>query len=47
VIGGAWTAAFQRIGNRWYVVQEHLSDDPTLAADAMPAGMHMPTNAAH
>jgi len=40
VIGGAWTAAFQRIGTRWYVVQEHLSDDPTLAA--MQPQMQMP-----
>ena len=40
VIGGAWTAAFQRIGTRWYVVQEHLSDDPALAG--MQAGMQMP-----
>lgn len=39
VIGGAWTAAFQRIGSRWYIVQEHLSDDPTLSAMQMPAGM--------
>lgn len=28
VIGGAWTAAFQEIGGRWLIVQEHLSDDP-------------------
>lgn len=39
VIGGAWTAAFERIGGRWYIVQEHLSDDPALAS--MP--MAMPT----
>lgn len=41
VIGGAWTAAFQRIGSRWYIVQEHLSDDPTLAATQMPGGARM------
>ena len=41
VIGGAWTAAFRKFGDRWYIVQEHLSDDPTLAAQ-MPAGMSMP-----
>lgn len=35
VIGGAWTAAFEKIGDRWYIVQEHLSDDPTLAAAQM------------
>jgi ketosteroid isomerase-like protein len=45
VIGGAWTAAFQRIGSRWYIVQEHLSDDPTLSA-AMPALMQMPADTA-
>jgi len=28
VIGGAWTALWERLGGRWYVVQEHLSDDP-------------------
>jgi hypothetical protein len=26
VIGGAWTAVFQRRGGAWVVVQEHLSD---------------------
>lgn len=29
VIAGAWTALWERRGRRWYVVQEHLSDDPT------------------
>ena len=28
VIGGAWTAVFQRRDGRWVVVQEHLSDAP-------------------
>lgn len=28
VIGGAWTAVFQKRGDRWYIVQEHLSDLP-------------------
>lgn len=28
VIGGAWTAAFELIGGRWLIVQEHLSDNP-------------------
>jgi hypothetical protein len=28
VIGGAWTAVFQRRGRRWVIVQEHLSDAP-------------------
>ena len=29
-VGGAWTAVFQKRGNRWYVVQEHLSDLPAM-----------------
>lgn len=44
-IGGAWTAVFQKRGDRWYVVQEHLSDlppAPDSAATAMPPGMKMP-----
>ncbi|HTE46012.1 MAG TPA: hypothetical protein VK636_12250 [Gemmatimonadaceae bacterium] len=46
-IGGAWTAVFQKRGDRWYVVQEHLSDLPAMpdsAMAAMPAmpGMPMP-----
>lgn len=45
VIGGAWTAVFQKRGDRWYIVQEHLSDLPavpdSLAAKQMP-GMTMP-----
>lgn len=28
VIGGAWTAAFELRGGRWYIVQEQLSDEP-------------------
>jgi ketosteroid isomerase-like protein len=28
VIGGAWTALFQRRDGRWVIVQEHLSDLP-------------------
>lgn len=43
VIGGAWTAAFTKTGDRWYIVQEHLSDDPTLAA-ATTGGMPMPSD---
>ena len=31
VIGGAWTAVFQKRGNRWVIVQEHLSDLPAMA----------------
>ncbi|HEU4642194.1 MAG TPA: nuclear transport factor 2 family protein [Gemmatimonadaceae bacterium] len=26
VVGGAWTAVFQRRGGKWVIVQEHLSD---------------------
>jgi hypothetical protein len=36
VIAGAWTAAFERRGNRWVIVQEHLSDLPAPQAMAMP-----------
>lgn len=28
VFGGAWTAAFELRGDHWFIVQEHLSDDP-------------------
>lgn len=28
VFGGAWTAAFESRAGRWFIVQEHLSDDP-------------------
>lgn len=43
VIGGAWTAVFQKRGDRWYVIQEHLSDLPAppmadSASMKMPAG---------
>lgn len=43
-IGGAWTAVFQKRGDRWYVIQEHLSDLPTMpdtSAASMPAGHDM------
>lgn len=26
VVGGAWTAVFQRRGGKWVIIQEHLSD---------------------
>ena len=32
VVGGAWTAVFERRGGRWVIVQEHLSDAPALGA---------------
>jgi len=45
VIGGAWTAVFQKRGGRWVVIQEHLSDLQSnlnlQMADSMP-GMNMP-----
>ncbi|HJP60249.1 MAG TPA: nuclear transport factor 2 family protein [Gemmatimonadaceae bacterium] len=45
VIGGAWTAVFQKRGGRWVVIQEHLSDVQSnlnlQMADSMP-GMNMP-----
>jgi ketosteroid isomerase-like protein len=51
-LGGAWTAAFEKRDGRWYIIQEHLSDlpsipDSTMAMPAappakMPPGMKMP-----
>jgi ketosteroid isomerase-like protein len=43
-ISGAWTAVFQKRGDRWYIVQEHLSDLPSMpdSMSAMPPGMKMP-----
>ena len=45
VIGGAWTAVFQKRGGRWVVIQEHLSDVQSnlnlQMTDSMP-GMAMP-----
>lgn len=29
-VGGAWTALFEKRNGRWVIVQEHLSDIPTL-----------------
>jgi hypothetical protein len=43
VLAGAWTAAFEKRGSRWYVVQEHLSDvPPPPAPDSTAAKMAMP-----
>ena len=39
VIGGAWTAVFKRQGDRWVIVQEHLSDTPPGIADSAHANM--------
>lgn len=45
VIGGAWTAVFQKRGGRWVIIQEHLSDQQSnlnlQMQDSMP-GMNMP-----
>lgn len=41
VVGGAWTAVFQKRGDRWYIIQEHLSDMPPMSDSAM-ASMVMP-----
>jgi hypothetical protein len=38
-IGGAMTEVFQRRGNRWVVIQEHLSDLPATRADTSMPGM--------
>ena len=34
VIAGAWTAVFAKRGDRWVVIQEHLSDTPAAADSA-------------
>jgi hypothetical protein len=39
VIGGAMTEIFQRRGNRWVVIQEHLSDLPAAQHDSTMPGM--------
>jgi hypothetical protein len=39
VIGGAWTAVFQKRGGRWVIIQEHLSDvqsNPNLPMNMSP-----------
>src|SRR6478672_1803307 len=45
VIGGAWTAVFQKRQGRWVIIQEHLSDVQSNVGlqmqDSMP-GMSMP-----
>ena len=46
-LGGAWTAVFEKRDGRWYIIQEHLSDLPSVPdsgmAMPMPPGMKMPT----
>jgi ketosteroid isomerase-like protein len=39
IIGGAWTAVFRKEGDRWVIVQEHLSDIPPALADSAHAHM--------
>jgi ketosteroid isomerase-like protein len=51
-LGGAWTAVFEKRDGRWYIVQEHLSDLPSIPDSTMsmpmapttkmPPGMKMP-----
>ena len=43
--GGAWTAVFQKRGDRWYIIQEHLSDLPAMTRETSrpgPSPMQMP-----
>jgi hypothetical protein len=43
VIGGAWTAVFQKRGGKWVIIQEHLSDiqsNPNLAVDSSVQNSH-------
>jgi hypothetical protein len=45
VIGGAWTAVFQKRGGRWMIIQEHLSDvqsNLNLQMQQSMPGMNMP-----
>lgn len=39
VIGGVWTALWQRRGGRWAITHEHLSDMPRASAEAIEATM--------
>lgn len=45
-IGGAWTAVFEKQGGRWYIIQEHLSDNPVVA-DSVAPPMTMPMPPGH
>ena len=42
IIGGTWTAVFRKQGDRWVIVQEHLSDIPPTVADSLHAHMNHP-----
>jgi len=47
VIGGAWTAVFQKRGGRWVIIQEHLSDvqsNPNLQMNQMNMNMNPQTH---
>lgn len=46
-IGGAMTEVFQRRGDRWVVIQEHLSDLPIQASDTTMTGMPSMPGAQH
>lgn len=39
VIGGVWTAVWQRRGGRWEITNEHLSDMPRASAERIEATM--------
>ena len=38
-LGGAWTAVFEKRDGRWYIIQEHLSDLPSVPDSAMAMPM--------
>lgn len=42
VLGGAWTAVWEKRGDRWYVIQEHLSDLPAIPDSVSAQQMQMP-----
>lgn len=39
VLGGAWTSVWARQGDRWVIIQEHLSDLPRAVAEQVEATM--------
>lgn len=39
VLGGAWTSVWSRRGDRWVIIQEHLSDLPREVAERVEATM--------
>ena len=40
IIGGVWTAVFERRGGKWGIIQEHLSDAPQVRGDSTHAEHH-------